>query len=225
MCTTMVAAGVLTLLHPPRPPALALRASSSELVPPSARNLSSRSEAQVGVVPGGAGVSLADLVREARAGTAASTTTPPATSGAKAKVTTTTAALAPTSTTTRPGAPGGATAPATSATTATLVPPIPLTPLTTLLQKVVPTTVVASNRTETGVASWFHAPDGTCAHRDAPMGTVIKVTRSATGATTTCRVNDRGPAIGTNRLIDLSLDTFEKLASQDAGLIDVRIEW
>ena len=75
------------------------------------------------------------------------------------------------------------------------------------------------------MASWFNAPDGTCAHRTLPMGTMIKVTRNHNGATATCKVNDRGPTAETGRLIDLSLDTFEKLAAKEAGLIDVRIEW
>jgi rare lipoprotein A len=83
----------------------------------------------------------------------------------------------------------------------------------------------APARSDGGQASWFHAPDGTCAHRDLPLGTLIRVTRPSTGASATCRVNDRGPSAETNRVIDLSLDTFEKLASSDAGVIAVRIEW
>jgi rare lipoprotein A (peptidoglycan hydrolase) len=57
------------------------------------------------------------------------------------------------------------------------------------------------------------------------MGTVIKVTRTQNGASASCKVDDRGPTVETGRLIDLSLDTFEKLAASEAGLIDVRIEW
>jgi rare lipoprotein A (peptidoglycan hydrolase) len=57
------------------------------------------------------------------------------------------------------------------------------------------------------------------------MGTLVKVTRNQNGASATCKVNDRGPTVETGRLIDLSADTFEKLASKEAGLIDVRIEW
>ena len=83
----------------------------------------------------------------------------------------------------------------------------------------------AVTRTDSGVASWFKAPSATCAHRTLPMGTVIKVTRIQNGASATCKVDDRGPTVATGRLIDLSLDTFEKLAAREAGLIDVRIEW
>jgi rare lipoprotein A (peptidoglycan hydrolase) len=54
---------------------------------------------------------------------------------------------------------------------------------------------------------------------------MIKVTRPKTGAVAFCKVNDRGPTVATGRLIDLSMDTFAKLASPEAGLIDVTIEW
>jgi rare lipoprotein A (peptidoglycan hydrolase) len=57
------------------------------------------------------------------------------------------------------------------------------------------------------------------------MGTLLKVTRARNGASTTCKVNDRGPTLDTGRLVDLSMDTFEKLAAREAGLIDVKIEW
>jgi rare lipoprotein A len=75
-----------------------------------------------------------------------------------------------------------------------------------------------------GVASWFNAPDGTCAHRTLAVGTVVRVTRLHNGATTTCVVDQGGPE-DTTRVIDLSMDTFEKLAYPEAGLIDVLIEW
>jgi rare lipoprotein A (peptidoglycan hydrolase) len=112
-------------------------------------------------------------------------------------------------------APGPGTTPAAAPPSTT-----PLTPLTTLLQRIVPAAAAVL-----GEASWFDAPPGTCAHRDLPLGTIVKVTRTSNGASTTCRVADRGPSLQTNRVIDLSLDTFEKLASSDAGVINVRIEW
>lgn len=87
------------------------------------------------------------------------------------------------------------------------------------------TTAAATTRTASGIASWFNAPDATCAHLTIPMGTIVKVTRIHDGASTTCKVNDRGPTVETGRLIDLSLDTFEKLAPRTVGLIDVKIEW
>lgn len=102
----------------------------------------------------------------------------------------------------------------------------PLTPLTTLLEKVFPpAAAVAVTKTDSGVASWFGAPAATCAHRTLPMGTMVKVVRKDNSASATCKVDDRGPTLETGRMIDLSLDTFEKLAPGEAGLIDVRIEW
>jgi rare lipoprotein A len=166
-----------------------------------------------------AAISLQELAATLQARNATSTTRPRTTSTTrKPPVTTTTAKPAPT--TTAPAAPKPA--PATTTTTT------PLTPLTTLLAKVVPPAEAVSSavtKSDSGVASWFNAPDATCAHRTLPMGTMIKVTRLHNGAVTACKVNDRGPTLETGRLIDLSLDTFEKLAAREAGLIDVKIEW
>jgi len=83
--------------------------------------------------------------------------------------------------------------------------------------------VYGSNNT--GIASWFNAPDNTCAHRTLPFGTTVKVTRVGTGAVAYCRVNDWGPTEETGRIIDLSMDTFAQLSSTSAGLINVTIEW
>ena len=170
-------------------------------------------------------ISLTALARELQARTPTWTTRPRTTSttaaaaARKQPAATTTTAKPVTTTARKPASPP---APTTSTTTG------PLTPLTTLVQTVVPPAAAVSGaitRTDSGVASWFHAPDATCAHRTLPMGTMIKVTRIHNGASATCKVDDRGPTVATGRLIDLSLDTFEKLAAKEAGLIDVRIEW
>ena len=148
---------------------------------------------------------------------ATSTTGPPTTVTTRRATTT---SPAPTTTTIRP-----APAPLPAATSPTTT---PLTPLTTLLEKAVPPAVAVAGtltKTDSGVASWFGAPAATCAHRTLPMGTLVKVTRNHNGATATCKVDDRGPTLETGRLIDLSLDTFEKLAPSEVGLIDVMIEW
>lgn len=79
-------------------------------------------------------------------------------------------------------------------------------------------------RNQTGAASWFSAPDRTCAHNSIPKGTTVTVTRLSTGASTTCVIDQGGPS-DPSRIIDLSKDTFEKLAPLDVGLIEVRIEW
>ena len=127
--------------------------------------------------------------------------------------------IAATTTTVAAAAQSAQPAPSTTTTTApTLVSlPAALTP-------VAPTGRGSARRTDRGKASWFHAPDGTCAHTWVPKGTEIRVTRVSTGASTTCIVDDWGPA-DESRIIDLSLDTFEQLASPDAGVIDVTIEW
>jgi rare lipoprotein A (peptidoglycan hydrolase) len=157
-------------------------------------------------------ISLYELVRQVRGG-ATSTTTTTATTAGKAS--------APTTTTTTSTAPVGQVAAGVGPTTTSTT---PLTPLTTLLQQLAPA-LGALTGSDSGLASWFFAPAGTCAHRDLPLGTVVKVIRISTGASATCRVSDRGPTLATKRVIDLSPDTFEKLASKDAGVIDVRLEW
>jgi rare lipoprotein A (peptidoglycan hydrolase) len=154
-------------------------------------------------------ISLYELVRQVRGGSPSTTTT----TARKVSV--------PTSTTTTTAAPVGQVAAPVQQTTTTTT---PLTPLTTLLQQLAPA-IGALTGSDSGLASWFYAPAGTCAHRDLPLGTVVKVIRISTGVSTSCRVNDRGPTLATKRVIDLSQDTFEKLASKDAGVIDVRIEW
>ena len=78
---------------------------------------------------------------------------------------------------------------------------------------------------DSGIASWFNAPDNTCAHRTLPFGTMVKVTRPSNGSVAFCKVDDRGPTLATGRLIDLSMDTFSELAAPESGLIDVDIEW
>ena len=141
-----------------------------------------------------------------------------------------TARVAPTSTvgvtTTTLGAKAVATTTSTTAVARTTT-TIAVTTTTTrvvALPALGPVTPAAKTQTERGVASWYNAPDRTCAHRTAPKGTIIKVTRPSTGETTTCEVADWGPA-DTSRVIDLSMDTFELLSHAGAGLIDVLIEW
>ena len=81
-----------------------------------------------------------------------------------------------------------------------------------------------SSNSQTGQASWYGAPDGTCAHPSLPFGTVVTVTNLANGATTTCTVEDRGPYSG-GRIIDLSEGTFSQIADPSEGVIQVRIQW
>ncbi|HEX3622528.1 MAG TPA: septal ring lytic transglycosylase RlpA family protein [Acidimicrobiales bacterium] len=204
----MVAGGALYVRHPGRHPATAVRVASGGSYRPSA------AAGQPLRLAGAA--SAYDLVTDLRHGTIPSTTAPaPATQTTDPKRA---AATATTPTTTVAAAvPAGSTSPFPSPTAPA---PPTTTPLTPLLQAIVPAAAAVL-----GLASWFDAPPGTCAHRDLPLGTIVKVTRVATGASTTCRVSDRGPSTATNRVIDLSQGTFAELASTDAGVIEVRIEW
>ena len=77
---------------------------------------------------------------------------------------------------------------------------------------------------QTGPASWYPAPPGTCAHQTLPMGTVVTVTDLGNGRQTTCKVEDRGP-YQDGRIIDLSKATFAQLAPPSEGVIQVRITW
>jgi rare lipoprotein A (peptidoglycan hydrolase) len=103
--------------------------------------------------------------------------------------------------------------------------PRPATTTTTRPQpKPTTTTTTAPANQQTGKASWYQAPAGTCAHRTLPMGTVLRVTNLANGRTVSCRVADRGPYVS-GRIIDLDREDFDRIASAAAGVIDVRIEW
>ena len=210
-------AGIIHARNPPEEGSTAVRVGVADGQSPATPQVASETAAAQGAI------SLAELVKEIRSRPTTSTTRP--------RVTTTTttirkSAATPTSTpatTTTTAKPAPAPSPSTTSTTVS-----PGSPLTTLLEKVVPPAAAVTGvltRSDSGVASWFRAPDATCAHRTLAMGTLIKVTRLANGASATCKVNDRGPTAETGRLIDLSLDTFEKLAGRDAGLIDVKIEW
>ena len=83
----------------------------------------------------------------------------------------------------------------------------------------------AAGNEQSGKASWYSAPgQHVCAHRTLPKGTIVNVRATATGRTTTCRVNDRGPYVA-GRIIDLDRATFAALASTNDGVIDVTITW
>ena len=95
---------------------------------------------------------------------------------------------------------------------------------TTTTTRPTPPTTAAPRHSQSGPASWYDAPAGSCAHPSLPMGTVLRVTNLATGASTTCTVSDRGPYEG-GRIIDLARATFSQIASTSQGVIQVRIEW
>lgn len=100
----------------------------------------------------------------------------------------------------------------------------PATTTTTVRKPPPTTTTTKPPNTQSGKASWYDAPTGTCAHRTLPMGTVLTVINVANGRSVKCRVADRGPHVA-GRIIDLAKTSYDDLAPPSTGVIDVRIEW
>ena len=61
------------------------------------------------------------------------------------------------------------------------------------------------------------------AHRELPLGTVIRVTHLGNGKSVTVKVNDRGPFID-GRILDLSLGAARRLDMVEEGVAKVMIE-
>ncbi len=80
---------------------------------------------------------------------------------------------------------------------------------------------------QSGTATWYGTlhEAGTCAHLTIPFGTIVRVTDTDTGASTTCRVADRGPEAWTGNLIDLSPDVFRQLQPLSAGKMHVSLDY
>jgi rare lipoprotein A len=137
------------------------------------------------------------------------------------------ASVGPPSPVTAPESSVSAASPPTTSAPPTTRPPSPTTtaaPATTTTRAPAGSSTSSSARSEQGPASWYDAPAGTCAHPSLPFGTVVTVENLATGATTTCRVEDRGPYQG-GRIIDLSEQSFSQIAPTSDGVIQVRISW
>lgn len=81
-----------------------------------------------------------------------------------------------------------------------------------------------SSQSETGQGTHYAFTSSSCAHKTLPFGTVVRITNLNSGATTTCTIRDRGP-FAAGRIIDMSLDTFARIAPLSQGVIPVRIEW
>jgi rare lipoprotein A len=93
---------------------------------------------------------------------------------------------------------------------------------------------------QTGVASYYgggetlnrHTANGevfkpgsaTCAHRRLPFGTMVRITNLKNGKSAHCRINDRGPAALTGRLIDVSKGIASMLGMIKAGTAKVTIK-
>jgi hypothetical protein len=80
---------------------------------------------------------------------------------------------------------------------------------------------------EVGVASWYKYKDCDCAASpDFKKGTKVKVTNLKNGKSIVLRINDWGPERDKfpDRVIDLDVTAFKKLANKRGGLIHVRVE-
>lgn len=73
-----------------------------------------------------------------------------------------------------------------------------------------------------GGASWYDGGPGTltAAHRTLPFGTKVLVTNQANGLSIVVTIADRGPFIA-GRIIDLSPDSFAKIAGLGSGVVQV----
>ncbi len=91
---------------------------------------------------------------------------------------------------------------------------------------------------EVGLASWYGPPyhnhqaaDGsvfdqnalTVAHRELPLGTMVRVTNVATGESVMAKVTDRGPFVQ-GRILDLSLAAAKAIGVYRAGVAKVKVE-
>ncbi|MDX1509810.1 MAG: septal ring lytic transglycosylase RlpA family protein [Nitriliruptorales bacterium] len=98
------------------------------------------------------------------------------------------------------------------------------------------------NGIDEGLASYYGCDDGlhgnrtangevfdenamTAAHRTLPFGTMVTVESHRTGRTVQVRINDRGPAAWTGKIIDLSCGAMKELAGVADGRHPVTITW
>lgn len=63
----------------------------------------------------------------------------------------------------------------------------------------------------------------TAAHREFPLGSIVRVTNVKTGHSALVRITDRGPFIQ-GRILDLSLAAARKLDVVQAGVVPVKVE-
>jgi rare lipoprotein A len=69
----------------------------------------------------------------------------------------------------------------------------------------------------------YNMNDLTAAHRDLPLGTLVKVTSLKSGDSVVVRINDRGP-VPKDRIIDLSYRAARKIHVSGAGVAMVRLD-
>lgn len=82
------------------------------------------------------------------------------------------------------------------------------------------------DRPSVGMASWYRYRACDCAASpDYPRGTKLRVENILTGAVVTVTVNDFGPdrSVHPDRVIDLDLVAFQKIAKKSDGVVSVRV--
>ena len=119
----------------------------------------------------------------------------------------------PASTTTVP-APAPTTVPA----------PVPTTAAPRVVVAPPPTTTTTLGHSVVGHATWYSWHAGECASPTLPHGTTVRVTNSATGASTTCVVTDTEGSQWP-RVIDLDKSVFAQIADPGAGVVTVSLSW
>lgn len=151
---------------------------------------------------------------------------PPPSVVTPAGLTTTTTTAAPTTSTTTP-APSTTAAPPTTVAARpapTTAAPRPVAPPTTAAPLRAPAPAPAPANRQSGGGTWYQFRSGTCAHKTLPFGTVVHVTDTANGRTTTCVVADRGP-YAAGRILDMDPSVFQQLAPLSSGVIPIVITW
>jgi len=96
-------------------------------------------------------------------------------------------------------------------------------------QEVGEITLFKSKNQWVGEASWYSWNGGLyAASRDFPKGTKLKITNQGSGAnrgkSAIITVNDYGPELWTNRIIDLDKVAFEKIGNLKSGVMPVKVE-
>lgn len=82
-----------------------------------------------------------------------------------------------------------------------------------------------TGNSQTGDATYYFFTGGyTAAHRDLPMGTMVRVTNLGNGATVWVEIVDRGPW-APERVIDLEETAFAQIADLSEGVVFVLVEW
>jgi rare lipoprotein A len=69
----------------------------------------------------------------------------------------------------------------------------------------------------------FTGRELTAAHRDLPLGSLVRVTDPSSGRSVVVRINDRGPFVA-GRIIDLSARAARELGLLSIGVAPVRLE-